>query len=176
MKKILSVMFCLIILAMTAMPTFADEAQIINEVHLTITVPAIGEAPDKNIVPAEPDKYTVEYLYWIKRMYPDEKVNTFEAGYEYALVFNVKPVDGYKFAATEKDKNGTAYSATVVYLNDQKADYCTYEYENKLGRAYVVSFDKEPEKPVSFFRRAINAIKNFFLKVAAFFKSLFGIK
>ena len=104
MKKILSVMFCMLIIAMTAMPAFADEATVINEVRLSITEPAVGEAPDKNIVPAEPDKYTVQYGYWLKRLYSNDPVEVFEAGYEYALVFYLYPKDGYTFAATEKDK------------------------------------------------------------------------
>ena len=176
MKRILSVLFCLLMIVLTATPAFADEAQVIHEVRLTITEPTVGAAPDKNIVPAEPDKYTVKYLYWIKRMYPDEPVEAFEAGNEYALVFDVYPADGYKFAATEKDANGTAHSATVVFLNDQQTEYCTYEYETKLGRAYVVSFAAEGEKPVSLCRRILNAIKGFFARIAVFVKSLFGIK
>ena len=151
MKKILSVMFCMLIIAMTAMPAFADEATVINEVRLSITEPAVGEAPDKNIIPAEPDKYTVQYGYWLKRLYSNDPVEVFEAGYEYALVFYLYPKDGYKFAATEKDKNGTAFSTTVVYMNDQPTEYCIYESETKLGRAYVVSLPAEEEKPVSFF-------------------------
>ena len=176
MKRILSVMFCLLIIGLTAMPAFADETKTINEVRLTVTEPVVGEAPDKNIVSAEPDQYTVEYGYWLKRMYPDDPVEVFEAGYEYALVFYMYPKSGYKFAATEKDAHGIAYSTTVVYMNDQPTEYCIYESETKLGRAYVVSLPIEEEKPVSFFRRMINAIKDFFAKIAAFFKKLFGVK
>lgn len=176
MKKALSVLFCLLMIAMTAMPAFADEAKVINEVHLTITEPVVGEVPDKNIVPAEPDKYTVQYGYWLKRLYSNDPVEVFEAGYEYALVFYLYPKEGYKFAATEKDKNGTAFSTTVVYMNDQPTEYCIYESETKLGRAYVVALADEEEKPVSFFQRFINSIRDFFKKIADFFKGLFGIK
>lgn len=176
MKKALSVLFCMLMIVMTAMPAFADEAKVINEVHLTITDPVVGEAPDKNIVPAEPDKYTVQYGYWLKRLYSNDPVEVFEAGYEYALVFYLYPKEGYKFAATEKDKNGTAFSTTVVYMNDQPTEYCIYESETKLGRAYVVALADEEEKPVSFFQRFINSIRDFFKKIADFFKGLFGIK
>ena len=176
MKKALSFLFCMLMIVMTAMPAFADEAKVINEVRLSITEPAVGEAPDKNIVPAEPDKYTVQYGYWIKRLYSNDPVEVFEAGYEYALVFYLYPKEGYKFAATEKDKNGTAFSTTVVYMNDQPTEYCIYESETKLGRAYVVALADEEEKPVSFFRRFINSIRDFFKKIADFFKGLFGIK
>lgn len=176
MKKALSVLFCMLMIVMTAMPAFADEAKVINEVHLTITEPVVGEAPDKNIVPAEPDKYTVQYGYWLKRLYSNDPVEVFEAGYEYALVFYLYPKEGYKFAATEKDKNGTAFSTTVVYMNDQPTEYCIYESETKLGRAYVVALADEEEKPVSFFQRFINSIRDFFKKIADFFKGLFGIK
>ncbi len=177
MKKLFSVLFCLLMIAMTAMPAFADEAQVINEVHLTITEPVVGEAPDKNIVSAEPDKYTVQYGYWLKRLYSNDPVEVFEAGYEYALVFYLYPKNGYKFAPTQMDSHNIAYSTTVVYMNDQPTEYCIYESEAKLGRAYVVSLAaEEEEKPVSFFQRIINAIKGFFAKIAAFFKKLFGIK
>ena len=176
MKKALSVLFCMLMIVMTAMPAFADEAKVINEVRLSITEPAVGEAPDKNIVPAEPDKYTAQYGYWLKRLYSNDPVEVFEAGYEYALVFYLYPKEGYKFAATEKDKNGTAFSTTVVYMNDQPTEYCIYESETKLGRAYVVALADEEEKPVSFFQRFINSIRDFFKKIADFFKGLFGIK
>ncbi len=176
MKRALSVLFCMLMIVMTAMPAFADESKVINEVRLTITEPAVGEAPDKNIVPAEPDKYTVQYGYWLKRLYSNDPVEVFEAGYEYALVFYLYPKEGYKFAATEKDKSGTAFSTTVVYMNDQPTEYCIYESETKLGRAYVVALADEEEKPVSFFQRFINSIRDFFKKIADFFKGLFGIK
>lgn len=176
MKKLLSVMFCLLMIAMTAMPAFADEAQVINEVRLSITEPAVGEAPDKNIVSAEPDKYTVKYLYWIKRLYSNDPVEVFEAGYEYALVFAVYPVDGYKFVTAEKNEHGYKVSPTVVYLNDQITDCLASESEVYLERGYVVSFPEEPQQSVSFFQRMINAIKDFFVKIADFFKKLFGVK
>lgn len=176
MKKALSILFCLLMIAMTAMPAFADDAKVINEVRLSITEPVVGEAPDKNIVPAEPDKYTVKYLYWIKRLYANDPVEAFEAGYEYALVFAVYPADGYKFVSAEKNEYGFNVSPTVVYLNDQVTDCLASESDVHLERGYVVSFpEEEPQKPVSFFQRMINAVKDFFAKIANFFKKLFGV-
>lgn len=177
MKKILSILFSLLIIGMTAMPAFADDAQTITEVRLYITEPAVGEAPDRTIESAEPDKYTTSIRYWIKRMYPNELVEVFEEGYEYGLVFEVKPVAGYKFAAVEKNDSNFNESPTVVYLNGQKTHCCSTESDTLLARAYVVTpTSVEPEKPVSFFRKVINAIKGFFTKIADFFRKLFGLK
>ena len=171
MKKALSVLFCLLMIAMTAMPAFADDAKTITEVRLSVTEPAVGEKPDKTIVSAEPEKYTADYRYWIKRMHADDPVDAFEADCEYALVFYVTPAEGYTFAAVNNQE-----SATVVYVNGQKALRVSAESETQLGRAYIVTPAANEEKPVSFFQRILNAIKDFFARIAAFFKKLFGIK
>lgn len=174
-NKILALLLAMLMISTTAIYAFAEEKQTINNVYLSVTEPAVGEAPDTNIVSSEPDKYTVKYCYWIQRL-GGKSFETFEAGVEYALVFEVYPVDGYKFAATQKDEYSTAYSATTVYVNGVQAEYCMYEYETKLGRAFVVTPTEEEEKPVSFFQRIINSIKNFFAKISDFFKKLFGAK
>ncbi len=177
MKRILSVLFCLLMIVLTATPAFADETQVINEVRLTITEPAVGEAPDMTIESAEPDKYTATVRYWIKKLYSNDPVEVFEGGYEYGLVFEVTPAPGYKFTAVEKNQYNFNESPAVVYVNDEETRCVASETDEKLVRAFDVTLAAvEPEKPVSFFRRAINAIKAFFAKIAAFFKKLFGIK
>ena len=174
MKKILSVMFCLLIIVMTAMPAFADEAKVINEVHLSITEPAVGEVPDTTIESAEPDKYTATVRYWIKKLYSNDPVEVFEGGYEYGVVFEVTPAPGYKFTAVEKNEYNFNESPAVVYMNGEKTHCVASETDEKLVRAYDVTLPAvEPEKPVSFFQRVINAIKGFFAKIAAFFKKPF---
>lgn len=175
MKKLLSVMFCLLMLSMTAMPAFAGDDQTITEVKLSITEPAVGEAPDMTIESAEPGKYTATVRYWIKRL-GGEPVETFEDGVEYALVFYVTPASGYKFAAVEKNGSGFNESPTVVYINGQKTHCVSAETDARLARAYDVTTTAEVEKPVSFFQRIANAIRNFFTKISDFFKGLFGQK
>ena len=176
MKKALSVLFCLLMIVMTAMPAFAEDTQTITEVRLSVTEPAVGEAPDMTIDSAEPDKYTAKVRYWIKKMYADDPVEAFEAGYEYGLVFEVTPAAGYKFAAVEKNGSGFDESPAIVYLNGQQTRCVSAETNTKLGRAYDVTLTADEEKPVSFFRRVINAIKGFFTKIADFFGKLFGLK
>lgn len=176
MKKALSFLFCMLMIVMTAIPAFADEAKVINEVHLTITEPVVGEVPDKTIESAEPDKYTAKYRYWIKKLYADDPVDVFEGGFEYGLVFDVTPAAGYTFAAVEKNGHGFDESPTVVYVNGQKTHCVSAETNTKLGRAFDVTLTVEEEKPVSFFQRFINSIRDFFKKIADFFKGLFGIK
>ena len=117
MKKLLSVLFCLLMIGMTALPAFAEDTQTITEVRLSVTEPAVGEAPDMTIESAEPDKYTAKVRYWIKRLGGDS-VETFEDGVEYALVFDVTSAAGYKFAAVEKNSSGFDESPAVVYIND----------------------------------------------------------
>lgn len=175
MKRILSVLFCLLMISMTAMPAFAENAQIITEVQLSITEPTVGEAPDKTIESAEPEKYSAKVRYWIKRLGGDS-VETFEDGVEYALVFEVTPAAGYKFAAVEKNGSGFDESPAIVYLNGQQTRCVSAETNTKLGRAYDVTLTADEEKPVSFFRRVINAIKGFFTKIADFFGKLIGLK
>ncbi len=171
MKKTLSVLFCLYMIVITAMPAFAADKQTISEVRLSVTEPVVGEAPDKTIESAEPDKYTATFRYWIKRMHADDPVETFEAGFEYALVFYVTPAEGCKF---EEAKDGE--SSTIVYVNDQKAERVSAESDTQLGRAYVVTPAAKEEKPLSFFQRVIRSIKDFFTNITDFFKKLFGMK
>ena len=68
MKKLLSVLFCLMMIGMTVLPAFAEGQQTITEVRLSITQPAVCEAPDMTIESAEPDKYNAKVRYWIKQM------------------------------------------------------------------------------------------------------------
>lgn len=176
MKKLLSVLFCLLLIAMTAMAAFADDATVIHEVRLTVTEPAVGEAPDMTIESAEPDKYTATVRYWLKKLYSNDPVEVFEGGYEYGLVFEVTPAPGYKFAAVEKNQYNFNESPAVVYVNGEQTHCVASETNEQLVRAYDVTLAAaEPEMPVSFFRRIINSIKGFFAKIAAFFKKLFGI-
>lgn len=175
MKKTLSILFCLLMIAMTALPALAGEPQTITEVRLTVTEPKVGEAPDLTIESEQPDQYTATVRYWIKRMHADDPVEAFEAGYEYALVFDVEPAAGYRFAAVQKNGSGFDESPTVVYLNGQKTQCVSAETAKKLGRAYIVTPAADEEKPVSFFRRAIRAIRDFFVRVINFFQKLFGL-
>lgn len=171
MKKALSVLFCLLMIAATATPAFADDAKTITEVRLSVTEPVVGEAPDTTIESAEPDKYTATLRYWIKRMHGNDPVEAFEAGYEYAMVFYVTPAAGYSFDTVQNQE-----SSTIVYVNDQKAERVSAESETQLGRAYVVTPAANEEEPLNFFQRMIRAIRNFFTKIADFFKRLFGMK
>lgn len=157
MKKLLSVLFCLMMIGMTVLPAFAEGQQTITEVRLSITQPAVCEAPDMIIESAEP-------------------VEAFEAGYEYTLVLDVTPVNGYKFADVKKNDSGFDESPAVVYVNSQLTRCVSAETNTKLGRAYDVTLTAVEEKPVSLFRRVINTIKGFFAKIADFFKNLFGLK
>ena len=175
MKKILSVLFCLLLIGTTVMPAFAEGKQTITEVRLTVTEPAVGEAPDMTIESAEPDKYTATVRYWIKRL-GGESVTTFEDGKEYAMVFEVTPAEGFQFAAVEKNASNFNESQTVVYVNGQKTRCVSAETVQQLGRSYVVTPSSPAEqKPASFFRRVIDSIKAFFAKVANFFRKLFGL-
>ena len=177
MKKILSVLFCLVMIAMTATPAFADDAKTITEVRLSVTEPVVGEAPDMTIESAEPEKYTATVRYWLKKLYSNDPVEVFEGGYEYGLVFEVKPAAGYQFAAVEKNQYNFNESPAIVYMNGEETHCVASETDTLLVRAYDVTLSAtEPEKPVSFFRRAINAIKAFFVKIADFFRKLFGLK
>ena len=176
MKKILSLFFCLLMIGMTVLPAFAEGPQTITEVRLSVTQPVVGEAPDKTIESAEPDKYTATVRYWIKKMYADNPVEIFEAGYEYGLVFEVTPVNGYKFADVKKNDSGFDESPAVVYVNSQLTRCVSAETNTKLGRAYDVTLTAVEEKPVSLFRRVINTIKGFFANVSGFFRKLFGVK
>ena len=176
MKKLLSVLFCLMMIGMTVLPAFADGQQTITEVRLSITQPAVCEAPDMTIESAEPDKYNAKVRYWIKQMHSDESVEAFEAGYEYTLVLDVTPVNGYKFADVKKNDSGFDESPAVVYVNSQLTRCVSAETNTKLGRAYDVTLTAVEEKPVSLLRRVINTIKCFFAKIADFFKNLFGLK
>ena len=176
MKKTLSVLFCLLLIGLTAIPAFADEAQTINEVRLSVMEPVVGEAPDVTIESAEPDQYTATIRYWIKRMAADEPVTTFEEGWEYALVFEVRPAAGYKFAAVQKNESNFNESPTVVYLNGQKAHCVSTETDTMLARSYVVTPASPVQpKPDSFFKRTINSIRAFFARIANFFRKLFGL-
>ena len=177
MKKTVSVLFCLLMVAMTVMPAFAAEPQTITQVRLFVTEPAVGDAPDMTIESAEPDKYTATVRYWIKQLSGNNSIEVFEGGYNYTLVLDVVPAAGYKFADVEKNAHNFDESPTVVYVNGQQTHCISAETDKKLGRAYDVTLTApEPEKPVSFFRRVINAIRDFFIKIADFFKRLFGIK
>ena len=176
MKKTLSVLLCLLLLGMTAMPAFADGVQTISEVRLTITEPAVGEAPDLTIESAEPDKYTASVRYWIIRL-GGKSFDVFEDGVEYAMVFDVTPQEGYCFEPVEMNASHFNESSTVVYVNGREARCISAETVEGLGRSYVVTpTSAEPQKPVSFFRRVTNAVKGFFVKVAEFFRKLFGLK
>lgn len=176
MKKALSVLFCLLMIAVTATPAFAGEKQTITEVRLYVTEPVVGEAPDKTIESAEPDKYTARVRYWIKKLYGNDPVEAFEDGFEYALVLDVVPAEGYKFADVQKNPHNFDESPTIVYVNDQKTHCVSAETDAKLGRAYdVTPTSVEPEKPLNFFQRIIAAIKDFFAKVGDFFRKLFRI-
>ena len=177
MKKILSVIFCLLMIAVTAVPAFADDATVINEVRLSITEPVVGEAPDKNIVSAEPDKYTATVRYWLKKQYPNDPVEVFEGGYAYGVVFEITPAPGYTFTAVEKNEYNFNESPAVVYMNGEKTHCVASETDTRLVRAYDVTLPAvEPEKPVSFFQRIIHAVKDFLTKIADFFKKLFGMQ
>ncbi|MBQ6267398.1 MAG: hypothetical protein IJK64_06460 [Clostridia bacterium] len=154
-------------------PAFADEAKTIHEVRLTMTEPEIGAAPDTVIVSAEPEKYTATVRYWIKRAYPDEKVEAFEADVEYAMVFDVAAVNGYQFETPQKNDHDFKTSPTVVYLNGKQARSVSAETETKLGRSYIVLLTQEEPEDAGFFAKIINAIKSFFAGILNFFRNLF---
>ncbi len=172
MKRLLAAAFSAIFVFAMLIPAFAGGDQVLKEVRFTITEPQIGAAPDMVIVSAEPDKYTAKINYWLKQTVPDEKVEKFEAGYSYAVVFEVTPAEGYKFETPEKDSNGTAKSPTVVYLNGKETRAVIYEYENKLGRAYDWEIKENPVEETNFFIKIINAVKAFFAGIINFFKNL----
>lgn len=175
-KKTLALIFSGLFIFAMLIPAFADEDKTIKEVRLTVTEPKAGEAPDMNIVSAEPDKYTAKARYWIKKLYGNDNITQFEGGYEYGLVFEVTPVNGYKFEAVIKNKYGFDESPVIVYMNDQETHCVAAEKDTLLVRAYDVTLDgaEEPgtEEP-GLFEKIINAIKNFFAGIINFFKNLF---
>ncbi len=173
-KVFVSVILSAVFVFAAFAPAFAEDDKIISEVRLTVTEPKVGEAADKNIVSEEPEKYTAVTRYWIKRLYGNEPVETFESGIEYALVFYVTPADGYQFEAVQKNGYNFDESPTVVYVNGVKAECVSAETSLKLGRCYAVTpAEQEPEEEANFFAGIINAIRSFFESILNFFKNLF---
>ncbi len=172
MKKLFSLALALLLIGATALPAFADDT-VIKEVRLTVAEPAVGEAPDKTIVSEEPGKYTASVSYWLKRLYPGETVTTFEAGYDYGMVFEVTPAPGYTFEAVEKNKNDFNESPTVVYVNGQKTRCVAVETDKMLVRAFDVTVENKPEDQLGFFARIINAIKTYFANLIFVLRHLF---
>ena len=173
MKKILSVFFILMLLGTMLLPAFAEEDHVIKEVYLTVTEPAIGEAPAEAIVSAESEKYTAKKQYWIKKLYSNETVTVFEGGYEYGLVFEVTPAPGYKFETAVKNQYNFNESPTVVYVNGQKTHCVASETDSKLVRAYDVMLENPPEETLGFFAKIIKAVTDFFDGIRYFFEHLF---
>ncbi len=172
-KRILAVIFCALMVIAAAAPAFAEEDKTIGEVRLSVTEPKAGEAPDMNIISAEPEKYTAKVRYWIKQLHGNDPVTVFEAGYEYGLVFEVTPVNGYRFEAVQKNEYNFDESPTVVYINDIKAGCVSAETDTKLGRSFNVTVEEEPVEETDFFMKIINAIKDFFTGIIDFFRNLF---
>ena len=172
-KRILAVIFCALMVFAAAAPAFAEEGKTIGEVRLSVTEPKAGEAPDMNIVSAEPEKYTAKVRYWIKQLHGNDPVTVFEAGYEYGMVFEVTPVNGYRFEAVQKNEYNFDESPTVVYINDIKAGCVSAETDTKLGRSFNVTVEEEPVEETDFFMKIINAIKDFFTGIIDFFRNLF---
>ena len=172
-KRLLAVILSALFVFGAAAPAFAEDSNVIKEVRLTITEPETGAVPDTVFVSAEPDKYIAKIRYWLKRTYPDETVSRFEAGYEYAVVFEIEAASGYKFETPKITDYGNSESSTVVYVNGVNASCTAWETDTRLVRVYAVKLDEPQEEETNFFVRIINAVVAFFAGIAEFFKNLF---
>lgn len=177
-KQTLAFLLCVLLVTALGIPAFADDAQVISEVQLTVTQPKVGEAPDGTIVSAEPDKYTATVRHWLKQPYPydsDNPVTAFESGCNYTVVFWVTPVNGYRFETVQKNQYNFEESPTRVYVNGKLAHCVSAETDGKLGRAF--DFGQPEEEPgkteLSFFARILQSIRDFFAKIRDFFAHLF---
>ncbi len=173
MKKVLSLIFVILLLGSISLPAFAEDDHIIKEVRLTVADPVIGEAPAEIIVSDEPSKYTAKVRYWIKKLYGNETVTEFESGFEYGLVFEVTPAPGYTFEKAIKNQYDFSESQTVVYVNGQKTHCVAVETDTKLVRAFDVTIENQPEEPLGFFEKILKAITDFFNNIRFFFEHLF---
>lgn len=176
--KAIALVLCAVFAFSLAIPVFADvDDKVIHEVRLTMDQPVVGSAPATGIASAEPEKYTVEILYWLEQTHPENNVTVFEAGKSYGVVFYVHAQNDYKFEEVGKI-NGHDFnnSPSKVYVNGEETHCVGVESQSRLYRAIDYSFpEAAPEKQDGFFAKIWKAIKNFFKKIGDFFKGLFKI-
>ena len=175
MKQALALLLCVLLAGALGLPVFADDAQVISRVELTVTPPKAGETPDMTVDAAQPDKYTATVRYWLKQNSADSTFETFENGRTYGIVLTVTPAVGYRFETVQKNNHDFSESPTLVYLNGELMHCVSAETDVKLGRAYNFELSEEAEEQTdtSFFGRILQAIRDFFAKIRAFFENLF---
>ena len=175
MKQALALLLCVLLAGALGLPVFAHDAQVISRVELTVTPPKAGETPDMTVDASQPDKYTATVRCWPKQYSSSSEFETFEGGHTYGVVVNVTPVGVYRFETTQKNKHDFDESPTLVYLNGELTHCVSAETDVKLGRAYNFELSEEAEEQTdtSFLGRILQAIRDFFAKIRAFFENLF---
>jgi len=175
MKQMLAIFLCVLLLGAMSIPVFADDSNVVSEVRLTVTAPKAGEAPAMTVVSAEPDKYTASVRYWLKQYASNSEFETFENGNTYGVVVDVTPVGACRFETVQKNESGFDESPTLVYLNGQLTRCVSAESDAKLARAlnFELSEEDTEKTNTSFFGRILQAIRDFFAKIGAFFANLF---
>lgn len=143
-KRILSILLCAAMLV-TMIPGTALAADEINQVELTLDVPAIGQTLDFDPT-AGAGNYEVTSVRWLKdwgehgNMLCD-KYHTVEPGEPYTVRIWINPKEGYSFADLDDMNvtvNGSTAGVTFTHNDPDTGIICSVAFD-ELG--YNVSFD-----------------------------------
>ena len=146
MKKILSVLVCVLIVvsACSLTTAFAATDKVITKVEVKGVVDAvIGKVPDMNgiSVPSGAN-YTIDNKYWQDVTARTQSFAKFQDGHKYRLNITVKPKSGYKLdpsvALTVNGKD--AYGKYKVVFGEQISIVLDYSFLKKIDKIELPAF------------------------------------